>query len=131
MRRASARVLSIELLGELGDDDHAIREPFAAGVIFDLERGAAPCPLLPPEVGRRMCGVQEAGDPRDIASQLDVTVDDFGVHVSVQHHRGPLTEHIIGVSGEEGDLVVQAPTALRVVGNFPEGSCQPRRPVSA
>jgi hypothetical protein len=47
-----------------------------------------------------MCGVQEAGDPRDIASQLDVTVDDFGVHVSVQHHRGPLTDHIISVPAE-------------------------------
>src|ERR1700691_2653142 len=33
------------------------REPFAAGVTFDLERGAAPCPLLPPEVDRRMRGV--------------------------------------------------------------------------
>lgn len=45
--------------------------------------------------------------------------------VSVQHHRGPLTEHIISVPGEEGNLVVQAPTALRVVGKLPKGSCQP------
>jgi len=105
MRRANSRVSRSSFSASWGDDDHAICEPFAAWVTFDLERGAAPCPLLPSAVDRRVRGVQEVGDPRDIAGQLDVTVDDLGVHVGVQHYRGPLTKQIVSVPGRADQRV--------------------------
>lgn len=108
---------SIELLGQLCNDNHAIGKPLADRLTLDLDCWAIPRSLLSTEVRRRVRKVQERGDPGDVACQLDVTVDQFGVHIGIEHHGSPSSEHLLGVLSEKSDLVVETHATRFVVEN--------------
>jgi len=106
---------AVQLLCELGDDDDPLGELLAGYLAFDLHsRAARGAPLAAVILGR-VGVVQQADQPVDIAGELDVTVDDLGVHVCVEHDGGRPAEHLVAVCREHGDLVVQ-PTTNAVVG---------------
>jgi hypothetical protein len=55
--------------------------------------------------------IEETANPSEVAGKLDVPVDQLGVRVGVEHHRGPSPEHLVAVLDEEFDLVVKLTTA--------------------
>ena len=71
--------------------------------------------------------VQQADQPADIAGELDVTIDDLGVDVGVEHHGRPSAEHVVSVGREQGDLFVQPATKSVVGDRLADGGREARR----
>jgi uncharacterized protein (TIRG00374 family) len=116
---------AVERLGELGDDHDAVGKPTTPEFTPDLHRRVGACPPLPAGVVGGIGVVQQPPEPGDIAGQLDVAVDDLGVHVGVEHHPGPPAQHLVGVRREEGDLRVQAVAAPGVDDGIADGGGEP------
>jgi hypothetical protein len=113
---------SIEVLGQLGDYDDPVSQPLASEISLDLNCWAASSPLLPSSVVRRVASVQDTADPGQVAGQFDVAIDDFGVHLGIEHHCRPSAQYVVCVLGEEGDLGVEATTEIVVIDDLPN-SC--------
>ena len=88
-----------------------------------LLSGAALAPVVLGRIGV----VQQTDQPADVAGELDVTIDDLGVDVRVEHHGRPPAEHFVGMCREQRDLFVKPATKGVVGDRFADGGREARR----
>ena len=60
-----------------------------------------------PAILRRLEVVEEAPEPSDPAGKLDMSVDDLGIRIGVEHHRGPSPEHLVVAVDKHRDVIVK------------------------
>ncbi len=105
---------TIEFLGELGNHDHPLNQRLVVNVGFQLDCRVAPSSLSAADIVGGLGIVENTPQPKELASQLHVTVDDLCIGIGVEHHSCPAADDLITVAHQMGDFVLEPPTSFGI-----------------